>query len=447
MLYTIKKHPLAFLHCLGWVGIGACMAYVMRYETAGYYEAMFADVCVILSGICLALIPLTLLLGIILKLVRKQLPSQKREKSFLHSAAKRFESTLPGFRWYYLLITLAAVLPVLAFFSVVLVDKYVAAVLFLAIGISIWLCFVCYEWPESRLMQVRDTAPYFHIQPGAEEGLLNRLYKQGAVYGIPQTLWDGRRDALYNMLLRTGATKEGSTVAGHRFSTAEAAGHFGMDRNDFTDEDVVWIPLRPLLSHADNSSSAAIRGLFVHHLERIADRQYETTANRLPEDYPYSSREKRLIPDEDALLRESRRGLRLVAATAEDPDVEEDTLYQGCMLLLEGAQLADVKWDHFEDLSQTGDREYFLSAEEAQTFYRLLLEDAFAYEICSLTYLDECRQLAIEIWTEPEETSGKRVKGEARTFVMDDGMNYMLLLRYEGIKWHWLHTRKLGVGD
>jgi hypothetical protein len=243
------------------------------------------------------------------------------------------------------------------------------------------------------------------------------------------------------MLLRAGAIDARSMITAYVFSVAEACSQLGAAQENDSDEPAVWVPLKPLLSLTDGSSSAAIRDLFVYDLGRIGDRQYESTAHRLPEEYPFSSREKRLVPDADAFLQSTRRGLRLLCPTAED----EETLYLGCMLLMEGAQIADIKWDQFEDLTPEADREHFLNETEKQTFYRLLLADAFAYEICSLTYLEERRQIAIEIWTEPEECGGKQLSNEARSFVPDDGTGYLLLVSCEGFKWHWLHTRPYGA--
>ena len=443
MLHTIRKHPLAFLHCLAWLVLGACMAYVMRYETAGYYEAMFASVCVVASAICLALIPLTMLLGIILKAVRKQPYSVRKEKGFLSHAARQFEKSRPGFGGYSLLALVAALLPILALFSVTIIDTYVAAALFAAIGISIWLCFMLSCWSEARLLQARDTAGRFHIQAACAESLPDELCRTGDVRGIPAELWEGRRDHLYNMLLKLGAVSESSTVTGYRFSAAEAAALCGAEPDGIPEGEAVWIPLAPLLRTADSRGAGVVRTLFVYSMDHFADMRYETLDNLLPEEYPYHSRDIRLNPDASAILRNSRRGLRLLARTAEEADPEGESLYQGCMLLLEGAQPVDVKWDHFEDLSPEADREYFLSPEEMQLFYRLLLEGAFAYEICSLTYPEDGRQIALEIWTEPEEISGKRVAYEAQRFVMDDGLHYLLLLRCDGMKWHWRNRRDL----
>lgn len=441
MLYTIRKHPIAFVHCLAWVMLGACMAYVMRYETAGYYEAMYASVCVVVSALCLALIPLTMLLGIILKLVRRQPYSVRKEKGFLSHAARQFEKSRPGFGGYSLLAVVAALLPILALLSVTIIDIYVAAALFAAIGISIWLCFMLSRWSEARLLQVRDTAGRFHIQAVRAESLPDELCRTGDVCGIPAELWEGRRDYLYNMLLKLGAISESSTVTGYRFTAAEAAALCGAEQDSIPDGEAVWIPLAPLINTADSEGAAAVRMLFVYSMNHFADIRYETLDDRLPEEYPYHSRDIRLDPDDSAILRNSRRGLRLLARTAEEPEADSSILYQGCMLLLEGAQIADVKWDQFENLSPEADREYFLSESEKQTFCRLLLEGGLAYEICSLTYQEDGRQIALEIWTEPEEISGRPVSNEARPFVMDDGMGYVLLVTCEGIKWHWLHTR------
>ena len=43
----------------------------------------------------------------------------------------------------------------------------------------------------------------------------------------------------------------------------------------------------------------------------------------------------------------------------------------------------------------------------------------------------------------PEEISGKRMAYEAQRFVMDDGLHYLLLLRCDGMKWHWRNRRDL----
>lgn len=441
MLYAIRKHPIAFVHALSWIGLGACMAYVMYAESAGgYAQTLYADACVMLAVVCMALIPLTVLVGILLKLVRKRLPSEKREKSFLHMAAKHFEHTRPGFWPYFGLGILAAVLPLLALCSVVLVGDQVAAVLLVSIGITIWLCFFVSAWPESRLLKVRDTADRFRISTESSPSLWDELLRQGDVHGIPEALWQGRRDHLYNMLLRAGAIDERSTVAGHRFSPAAAAWHIGVEPGKVKDEPVVWIPLRAQLSTTDAKSSAVIRELFVYSLDRIADLRYESTADMMPEDYPHSSRELRLVPDEDAFLRKCRSGLRLVAPTA--GEAEGDTLHLGCMLQLEGARVVAVKWDQFEDLSPEADRECFLSPEEAQTLFRLLMEDACGYLIHDLTYLEDRKQIALEVWTETEENSGKPVANEAKPFVMDDGLDYLLLIAYDSLKWHWLAERQ-----
>ena len=77
-----------------------------------------------------------------------------------------------------------------------------------------------------------------------------------------------------------------------------------------------------------------------------------------------------------------------------------------------------------------------------QTLYRLLMEDACGYLIHDLTYLEDRKQIALEVWTETEENSGKPVANEAKPFVMDDGLDYLLLIAYDSLKWHWLAERQ-----
>jgi len=141
MLQTIKKHPLGFLHSMSWVGAGATMLYSMRYESAGYPEALFAEAAVILFLVCCGVFLLTPLIGLIIKLVRKQRPSVTQECHFVSAAAKWYESTRSDFFWYYVIIVLVPILPIAALLLPAQ-EQYIACGFIITFGISICLCFV-----------------------------------------------------------------------------------------------------------------------------------------------------------------------------------------------------------------------------------------------------------------------------------------------------------------
>jgi len=113
------------------------------------------------------------------------------------------------------------------------------------------------------------------------------------------------------------------------------------------------------------------------------------------------------------------------------------------MLLIKGARLDGVKWDRFENLATgpIGDGESAdddLNPQQAQTFYDLLLKGAFPYTLCSLTYHEQEKKLALEIWTEPAEPG--KVNRQVAAFTSDDGLNYWLVLSYDELKWYWMNS-------
>ena len=436
---TIKKHPLAFLHCLGWLCAGIAMGYIMHHESSDYYDVPYADAAVILFMAGFLLIVSAPVIGLVVKLIRQSPPATRRERAALRANAKWFESTRPGLGWYYLMAVLAGVLPILAMLSVLWVDSYMPAVLLSSIGIAIWLCFECYEWAENKLLRVTDIADRFHLQTDASTSLLDRLTQRGLTFGIPQALWDGRRDHLYNMLLQQGIIDDRSTVTGYVFPIAALEEHIGLGRTDTASEDVVWIPFGQFYSGVQGKGYMAIRKMFLYDLASIADRRYENNRETESGAYPHSSTEARLLPDETAALYLQNGQLYLFANSAESFDEEEDCLYRGCMLHIGNAVLEDVKWDYFETAGEPGDdREHYLTPEEARSLYRLLLEGAFSYEICDLTYLEDKQQLAIEVWLDPEDPSGLPLEGEAVSFAPDDELGYLLLLSYDQLRWHWM---------
>jgi len=438
MRRTIQKHPIAFLHTLGWLVTGLSMGYIMFYENTSYYDVPFADGALILFAIGCLLIVLTPLIGLIVKLIRKPLPSVKRERNFLRSAAKWYESTRPGFGWYYLWALLAALLPFLTLFSVMVVDVYVASLLLIAIGVSIWLCFLCHEWPESRLLKVTDTADRFHVQTGVSGSLLDDLYRRGNVLGIPKRLWEGRRGYVYNMLLQEGLIDQRNIITAHGFSTAKVAEHFHIDNDQLAAEDALWIPFHQFSIPPQSKGMAAIGKLFPYRLRTLADSRYESNRSLHSQDYPHASTSLRLVPDETATFCLKGNQLHLLAATATDPAWDDYQLYQGCMLKLTGAALHSVKWDHFETWAQDRDlTDDYLVVQEAETFYRALLEDAFDYEICSFAYHEQEAKLAVEIWAESK--PGTAAHQQPLPFPLDDGLGFLLILTYDQLKWHWMN--------
>lgn len=441
---TIRKHPFAFLYCLGWLIAGFCMGYVMHHENADYYDVPYADLFVILTVVGAVLIVLCPIIGLIVKGLRRPAPAVRQERSQLRAFAKWFESTQPGFGWHTLLIVLAIALPFLAFLSVGWLDRYMPAALFASIGIAVWLCFECYEWNENRLLKVPDDPSRFHLQKDASPSLMEDLYEGGSTFGMPMNLWEGRRVYLYNALLQQGVTDDRGTVTGYVFSVADLEKHFDLTRETPLTDEVVWIPLKQFYGAMEGKSRAAIQKLFPYCLTTLVDRRYETNRETDSSQYPYSSVDVRLQPDDDTTLCDIDQQLHLFTAAATNPDSESDWYYHGCMLHIEGAKLADVKWDSFETAGDPDDdREHYLSPEEAQTLYRLILQGAFSYEICSLTYLEEKRLLALEIWAKPEDRSGLPLKGEAASFALDDGLGYLLLLSYNQLRWHWMKTTPL----
>lgn len=441
---TIRKHPFSFLYCLGWLIAGFCMGYVMHHESSDYYNVPFADTVVILSFVGTALIILCPVIGLIVKWLRRPALAVRQERSQRRAFAKWFESTQPGFGWYTLLIVLAVVLPFMAFISVIWLDRYMPAALFVSIGIAVWLCFECYEWNENRLLKEPDDPNRFHLQRDSSHSLLEELYEQSSTFGMPMSLWEGRRVYLYNALLQQGVADDRSTITGYVFSLADLEKHFNSPQQPPLTDEVVWIPLNQFYGTMEGKSRAAIQKLFPYCLTTLVDRRYETNRETDPSQYPYSSVDVRLQPDADATLCDIDHQLHLFTASATNPDSESDWYYHGCMLRIEGAELADVKWDSFETAGDPDDdREHYLSPEEAQTLYRLILQKAFTYEICSLTYLEEKRQLALEIWTEPEDPDGLPLKGEAASFALDDGLAYLLLLSYDQLRWHWMKATSM----
>jgi len=442
MRRTIKKHPFAFLHCLCWLVLAFCMGYVMHYGDYDYYDVPLADAVVVMAMVSAGLMALSAVTGIIVKLIRRPDFATRRERSRMRAFAIQFERNLPGYGWRYLLVLLIFVLPLLAFFSVLWMDTYMPAMLLASMGIAIWLCFECYEWAENRLLKVPDNPDRFHLQQGASPSLLDDLYEREGTFGIPVRLWESRRVYLYNALMRQQVIDDRSTITGHVFPVSAIEKHFGIEQTDTSAEDVVWIPMKQF-SGGTGNRNAAIRQLFSYQYSALVDRQYENPRDTDPCCYPYSSEELRLVPDETAVLKHTHDQLYLFASSA--TNAEEDTCYHGCMLRIKGAALVDVKWDFFENASDPeDDREHYLNPEEAQTLYRLLLQDAFTYEICSVEYLEDKQLLALEIWCEPENPAGMPLKGEAASFALDDGLGYLLLLSYDQLRWHWMKETPMG---
>ncbi|MBO5501598.1 MAG: hypothetical protein J6K73_16700 [Clostridia bacterium] len=439
MLRTIKKHPFAFLHCLCWVFMGLSIGYIMHGIHQNADTIPFANELLILYYASVILLVLFPIIGLIVKWIRRPAPAVWRERSLLHSFANRFERTQPGSGWRTVLLILAGLLFIPAFLSLTIEELYVNDIWFAAIGVGIWLCFEYYEWPENKLLKETDWPERFQLRNGACASLLNELYEQNHTHGIPMHLWDSRRVYLYNAMLQQGIIDERSSITGHVFSAAEVTEHFGIEQENPDTEDVVWITFDPLNRRTSGKGYAAIQHLFTYHLTALADRRYESNRETESSCYPYTSVDVRLQPDETIVLRKEADHLHLFTASASNTVSKSDWFYQGCMLRIEDAELADVKWDFFEAVNTPeDDREHYLSPEEAQSLYRLLLQDTFAYEICSLTYLEQKQQVALEVWLEPEDPSGLPLTGEAASFALDDGSVYLLILSYSQLRWHWM---------
>ncbi|MBE5801940.1 MAG: hypothetical protein E7319_06600 [Clostridiales bacterium] len=437
MLQTIKKHPLGFLHSMSWVGAGATMLYSMRYESAGYPEALFAEAAVILFLVCCGVFLLTPLIGLIIKLVRKQRPSVTQECHFVSAAAKWYESTRSDFFWYYVIIVLVPILPIAALLLPAQ-EQYIACVFIITIGISIWLCFVLTEMPATRLLKVRDTEDRFDIRVGASAEQMDALHA-GDTFGLSKRLWASRRDYLYNMLLKEEVIDQRDRITCYDLPVSTLAAHYRLKQDSFREEDVIWIPLAQFFHRKSTKGFQVIQKLFTHSLSDIANLRFQNNRSSNPEDYHHSSTDLRLEPDEDAVLCVHKNVTRLFAATAQ----EGNRLYHGCMLLIKGARLDGVKWDRFENLATgpIGDGESAdddLNPQQAQTFYDLLLKGAFPYTLCSLTYHEQEKKLALEIWTEPAEPG--KVNRQVAAFTSDDGLNYWLVLSYDELKWYWMNS-------
>lgn len=445
MYRTIKKHPFAFLHCLSWLIMGLCMAYVMHHDSSDYYDVPYADTIVILFFVSLTVLVLSPIIGMIVKRIRRPDPATRKERRFLRAAARGYESTRPGFNWCYLLAVLPLVLPLLAFFSVMWIDLYMPAVLFAAIGISIWLFFLCHEYPENKLLTATVNPHCFQIQQGVQPSRLDDLYQRGVASGISEKLWESRQNHLYNMLLQEGYIDERSTITGCALPPSAIEDHFGIRQEMPDDEPVIWIPFSQFSIHdGPGKGYAAIQRLFTHHFNAIVDRRFEYNRESDSSSYPFSSVDVRLQPDETAVLCETDGQLQLFAASATNPAPYNDLIYQGCMLQVEEAVLEDIKWDFFETAGDPeDDREHYLSPEEARSLYQMVLEGTFTYEIFSLTYLEKKQQIALEIWLEPNDHNGLPLEGMASNFALDDGMGYLLLLSYDRLRWHWFQTRHM----
>ncbi len=439
---TIRKHPIAFVHVLGWFCAGLSMLYIMHYEDEGYYAAQLAEAAVLLAALGCVLIVLTPVIGLAVKLLRKQSPAAVREKRFLQAAAKWYESTQPDFWKYYAAAIAAVVLPFLALLSVVLVEDYVAGVLFISIGLSIWLICVCIEMPQARLLKISDTADRFQIRSGASPDEIDRLHK-ACTLGMAKARWDGRRDTLFNMLYKEGLVDERSRIAAYDCPASGMAAHFGADPERSDDEEVIWIPLNQF-SMGSSKGRPAIQKLFTHSLSRIADLRFTSNRSTDPMDYPFSSGDVRLQPDETARLQPVGDDLSLICASAVSDEAAEELYCQGCMLQLIGPQLAGVKWDHFEDITPPagGEEEYFLPPDDAQKLWRLLLNGVFPYEITAFHYMDDQNLLAVEIWADPASGSAP-ADSRGVPFVGEDGAGYLLLIAFHSLRWHWMQATDL----
>ncbi|MBR4067160.1 MAG: hypothetical protein IKK08_00875 [Clostridia bacterium] len=431
---TLREHPLGFLHSLGWIAAGAAMLYVMHYEEYGYGYAEYADAAVILFVGGCALVLLTMLMGLILKLVNRKPYAAKRERSFLKAAAKRFESVQPGFGKYYACVCAAVFLPLFGVFSVIWLDAYMPGIFLICIGLTVWLCFVAAAMPEARLLKVYPGDEDFDLRREVGGSGIERLLSE-QTFGMPEALWEGRREYLYNMLLRAEGITDREQITAYRFSPAAAGKQLGLKNQELPDEPAVWVPLGDYPGIVANGGYPAIRSLFPLSLAAIHGLRYRGNRSRQLSDYPYSSSDIRLVPDETAVLAEAEDGLLLFADSATLPQEEE--LYHGCMLHIAGARAEGVKWDHFEDLSPDPEKEESLNAKEMQTFMQLLLEGILDYEITHMECREDEKLLAIELWTEPPEG---RQDSRIAPFVMDDGLGYLLLLHYETLIWHWMET-------
>lgn len=431
---TLREHPIGFLHSLGWICAGLAMLYVMHYEEYGYGYAEYADAALILFlGGCV-LVLLTMLMGLILKLLNRKPYAAKRERSFLKAAAKRFESAQPGFGKYYACVCAAVFLPILGVLSVIWLDNYMPGIFLICIGLTIWLCFVAATMPEARLLKVYPEDGAFDLRREVSgsgiEGLLSEQ-----TFGMPEALWEGRREYLYNMLLRAEGITDREQITAYVFSPAAAGEQLGLTEQELPREPAVWVALGDYPGLTANGGYEAIRSLFPHSLAALHGLRYRGNRSRRLSDYPYSSGDIRLIPDETAVLAQAEDGLMLFADSAALPQEEE--LYHGCMLHIAGAKLEGIKWDHFDDLSPDPEKEESLNAKEMQTFWRLLLEGVLDYEITHMECREDEKLLAIELWTEPPQG---RQDSRIAPFVMDDGLGYLLLVHYETLVWYWMET-------
>lgn len=432
---TLREHPIGFLHSLGWIAAGAAMLYVMHYEEYSYGQAEYADAAalILFLGGC-ALVLLTMLMGLILKLLNRKPYAAKRERSFLKAAAKRFESAQPGFGKYYACVCAAVFLPIFGVLSVIWLDNYMSSIFLICIGLTVWLCFVAASMPEARLLKVYPEDGAFDLRRETGGSEIERLLSE-QTFGMPEALWEGRREYLYNMLLRAERITDREQITAYVFSPAAAGKQLGLKEQELPREPAVWVSLGAYSGIAAENGYPAICSLFPLSLAALHGLRYRGNRSRRLSDYPCSSSDIMLIPDETAVLAEAEDGLMLFADSAALPQEEE--LYHGCMLHIAGAKLEGVKWDHFEDLSPDPEKEESLNAKEMQTFWRLLLEGVLDYEITHMDCHQEEKLLAIELWTEPPEG---RQDSRIAPFVMDDGLGYLLLVHYETLIWHWMET-------
>ncbi len=439
MQKSIRKHPFAFIHALAWLGLGLTMAYVARHIDDAYEQVPLADAAVIFGTLCAVLIPVTMIAGIIALLVRRKGADVRKEKTFLQKVcydhlrtdqkAKRAHDTLLCFAAGLILLpfVLVAVFPSLI--------DYTAALLFCTIGVIVWLWVMNAEMPKARLTKVQPDEFCFQITPGMTDTQFETLKKEGSLYGIPKHLWNGRKVYLYNMLLKDKLISEHTAIPCYDLPLDQMRQRLQLPAEGEKDEEVIWVHLKPFFPSESSSSTVAIASLFTYRFADLLRSRYEHNTSTDAADYDHHSSQIQLDMTAEAQLLFSEGRPYLFCPQTYSLADDDDKLYLGCMLQIDGAHLERVMYDHFNTWTDPeASTKYDLSPEERDTFYRLMREGVLDYTVETLDYHPFEDMLAISIWGEPVED------GQGQVFFTDDGTGYAIILRYSRLTWHWMAT-------
>lgn len=435
-MYTLKKHPFAFLHCLGWFLVGVSMLYALYAQDVRPLPFPQAAETAAVAGILLFL--LSPLLWLVTRIFRKRTDAAaRRDRLLLRSAAASYMRTQPEGSWRKWLLILALALLLLAVLSVGFEEDHQVCFWFMTMGLGLWLFFVWLEWPEARLLTATDTERRFQLQNDLSDSQLDALYQSGRTLGMPKKHWQNRQNHLYNMLAMEYELDDHTTITVCSIPGAQIASHFGLDAASISDEEFLWIPFDQFGKESSKQGIVEMRRLLPQSLNQLADSRYETIRSTVSEDYAYTSVDVELQPKDKGWLKQTAKKTILFTPVALHPDADNPWLYQGCMLALEGAQLERIEWD----TEHPQEDESSLCPAEADEFYRHLLKGTFEHEVCHLIYQKESRQIGLEVFVTPA-SDGRNQPTDSRgvPYALDDGLFYLLTYRYDRLKWHWMNT-------